>query len=252
MNAAPTMAIIRAEDMALVQGDHCAAMILNLLRFWQGDREWVQATLEEIRVGILSAYGKTRIAAALKLLRENGLVNAQHNPDFGQVRTLQYQVVGYEAREGSPRRGAPVYQNVAVDEPDVKSEPSETGFDMPESDTCSLYKESDSESWKESSPRVREGDEPTHGDDDDDCPDWVQAEIDQITAQIGAPRVRDVLNRCEGKARSWHYVIKALRNEMQQKRPSPSSAAPLPSAADYAKYATPADWSYQGWAGGAA
>ena len=69
MNAAPTMAIIRAEDMALVQGDHCAAMILNLLRFWQGDREWVQATLEEIRVGILSAYGKTRIAAAMKLLR---------------------------------------------------------------------------------------------------------------------------------------------------------------------------------------
>ena len=211
MNAAPTMAIIRVEDMALVQGDHCAAMILNLLRFWQGDREWVQATLEEIRVGILSAYGKTRIAAALKLLRENGLVNAQHNPDFGQVRTLQYQVVGYEAREGSPRRGAPVYQNVAVDEPDMKAEPSETGFDMPESDTSSLYKDSDSESGIQNRLRVREGDEPTQGDkDDDDCPETVKAEIAQVKAKIGGDRVREVLARCEGKARSWHYVIKAL------------------------------------------
>ena len=234
MNAAPTMAIIRAEDMALVQGDHCAAMILNLLRFWQGDREWVQATLEEIRVGILSAYGKTRIAAALKLLRENGLVNARHNPDFAQVRTLQYQVAGYMAREGITA-GVPVtaLQNAVADEPEVISEPSRTDFDMPESDTCSLYKESDSESWKESSPRVREGDEPTHGDDDDDCPAGIRAEIQRITQQIGVTRVRDVLTRCDGKARSWHYVIKALRNERDQKRPSRSSAAPPPSGRDY-------------------
>ena len=234
MNAIPTMAIVRREDMALVQGDHCAAMILNLLRFWQGDREWVQATLEEIREGILSAYGKTRIAAALKLLRENGLVNARHNPDFGQVRTLQYQVAGYVAREGVPAGPSfTAIQNVVADESEVISEPSETDLDMPESDTCSLYKESDSESWKESSPRVCEGDEPTQGDDDDDCPAGIRAEIQRITQQIGVTRVRDVLTRCDGKARSWHYVIKALRNERDQKRPSPSSAAPPPSGRDY-------------------
>lgn len=235
MNAAPTMAIIRAEDMALVQNDHCAAMILNLLRFWQGEREWVQATLDEIRVGILSAYGKTRIAAAMKLLRENGIVNAQHNPDCGQVRTLQYQVVGYVVSEGVSRRpSVSTYRDVVVDKPEVKAEPSETGFDMPESDTSSLYKDSDSGIDLESSPR--EGDEPTQ-DGDDDCPASVRQEIERIKAQIGTGRVRDVLHRCEGKARSWHYVLKALRNEATQKRPSPRSALPPPSYA----YVPPVD-----------
>ena len=241
MNAAPTMAIIRAEDMALVQGDQCAAMILNLLRFWQGERDWVQATLDEIRVGILSAYGKTRIAAAMKLLRENGIVNAQHNPDCGQVRTLQYQVVGYVASEGVSRR-TPVltYQDVAIDEPEVKAEPSETGFDMPESDTSSLYKDSDSGIDSESSPR--EGDEPTQGDkDDDDCPAHIRQEIEQIKTQIGAGRVNAVLDRCNGKARTWHYILKALRNERSQRKPSPSSAAPL---RNYA-YVPPVDLAWE-------
>lgn len=235
MNARATIAIIRAEDLPLVQDDHCAAMILNLLRFWQGDREWVQATLDDIRAGILCAYGKTRIAAAMKLLRENGLVNARHNPNCGQDRTLQYQVVGYVAREGLTAR-VPVLtqQNVMADEPKVISEPSQSDFDMPESDTSSLYKESDSESWKESSPRVYEADEPTRGDkDDDDCPEYIREEVKRIQQQIGVQRVRDVLERCEGKARSWAYIVQALRNERDQKRPSPRSAAPPPSGRDY-------------------
>jgi hypothetical protein len=113
-----------------------------------------------------------------------------------------------------------------------------------------LEKESDSGIDKESSPR--EGDESTQGDkDDDDCPASVRQEIERIKAQIGTGRVRDVLHRCEGKARSWHYILKALRNEATQKRPSPRSALPPPITADYAKYASPADWVFQGFGGGA-
>jgi uncharacterized protein YcgL (UPF0745 family) len=92
INTPPEFVMYWRDELHLVDGDHCAALILNLLREWQGDHVWVEATLDEIRDAIQGMFGKTRIAAALKLLREKELVLARHNPDFGQVRTLQYHV----------------------------------------------------------------------------------------------------------------------------------------------------------------
>lgn len=80
-------------ELELVEGDHCAALVLNLLRDWQGDSEWVDASLDEIRDQMQGMFGKTRIAAALKMLREKNLVQARNNPEYKQVRTLQYRVM---------------------------------------------------------------------------------------------------------------------------------------------------------------
>lgn len=80
------------DEVPLVDGDHCAAFILQLLRQWHADEEWVDATLDEIRIALRGMYGKTRIAAALKLLRKKGYVLARKNPDNKQIRTLQYWV----------------------------------------------------------------------------------------------------------------------------------------------------------------
>jgi hypothetical protein len=227
MNAAPAIAMVRADDLALVQGHHAAAAILNLLRFWQGDRQWVQATQDEIRSGLLGLFGKTLVAEGLKLLRQNGLVLARHNPDYGQVRTLQYQVVGYVAAEGSTRPEALKALAADAERAEEGVENPAPVFEAPESGASSLYKESDTESDTESSPR-EDAREP-----DDDCPAVVRAEIEQVREKIGRERVREVLARCEGKARTWGYVLTALRNERDRKRPAPSSAAPPPSGHDY-------------------
>jgi hypothetical protein len=82
----------RKDDLKLVEGDHCAAIVLNLLREWQVDAEWIDATHDEIRAEMDGLFSRNRIIAALKLLREKELVRVRNNPDFGQVRTLQYQV----------------------------------------------------------------------------------------------------------------------------------------------------------------
>ena len=80
------------DEVPLVDGDHCAAFIIHLLRQWHADEVWVDATLDEIRIELKGMFGKARIAAAMKLLREKGYVLARKNPDNRQVRTLQYWV----------------------------------------------------------------------------------------------------------------------------------------------------------------
>lgn len=80
------------DEVSLMDGDHCAAFIIQLLRDWNADEVWVDATLDEIRIALRGMYGKTRIAAALKLLRKKGYVLARQNPDNKQIRTLQYWV----------------------------------------------------------------------------------------------------------------------------------------------------------------
>lgn len=240
MNAAPTFVMLCDDDLELVQGDHCAAMLLSVLRYWNRYRDWVEATQEEMRVALKGLFSRNRIVMALKLLRQNGFVVARENANR-QVRTLQYQVV--EMPVGQPR------EDIGNPEQDFESPVQD--IENPVAGVSTLDKKNlESESWEESSPQVREGDEPTQGDDDDDCPETVKAEIAQVKARIGADRVREVLARCEGKARSWHYVLKALRNEVQQKRPSPRSALPPPSYA----YMPPVDeaWERHLAAGGAA
>lgn len=215
MSASPTFIILHDDDLE-VTGDPCAAMLLSVFRYWNRYREWVEVTQDEMRVALKGIFSRNRIIAALKILRENGFIETRSNPHNRQMRTLQYKVVGL------PEQNA--------DHPERNFESSTQDIENTDPVVSTLDKESDSESWKESSPQA--GDEPTR-DDDDDCPAGIRAEIQRISQEIGSSRVRDVLTRCEGKARSWHYVIKALRNERDQKRPSPSSAAPPPSGRDY-------------------
>lgn len=224
MIAAPKFVIVHDDDLELVQGDQCAAMLLSVLRYWSRYREWVEVTQDEMRVALKGIFSRNRVIAALKILRENGFIETRANPDNRQTRTLQYKVVNLPAAN-------PVWTDA---EPVQNFERSVQDAEYPQTGVSTLDKESDSESWKESSPRVYEADEPTRGDkDDDDCPAHIREEVKRIQHQIGAQRVRDVLERCNGKARSWAYIVQALRNERDQKRPSPRSAAPPPSGRDY-------------------
>ena len=93
VNNPPEFVMYRRDELALVDGDHCAAFVLNLLRGWQGDQEWVEATQADISTALSGMFSRNRIIAALKLLREKGLVQARENPHNRQIRTLQYHVV---------------------------------------------------------------------------------------------------------------------------------------------------------------
>ena len=237
MNAL-TLVMYRREELASVGGDHCAAFLLQAIRFWSsGGAVWVDKTQSDIVTEIDGMYGMNRVAAALKRLVMAGLIERRKNPYQRQLQAYQYRAIPAEeitpAPEPAPEREPaeattnerkgfnPTKQE--VQSLNLKTEPDE----IPVS---SLYESESELDWEsESSPRVREGDEPTQDGDDDDCPASVRQEIERIKAQIGAGRVRDVLHRCEGKARSWHYILKALRNEATQKRPSPRSALPPPS-----------------------
>jgi hypothetical protein len=230
MISAPTYVILHDNDLEMVQGDQCAAMLLSVLRFWNNHHEWVEATQEEMRVALKGIFSRNRVIAALKMLRENGFVEARSNPDNRQTRTLQYQVVETAQVKPAEDTELPTW-NAESSAQDIES----SGWGV-----STLEKESDSGIDKESSPR--EGDEPTQGDkDDDDCPAHIRQEIEQIKTQIGAGRVNAVLDRCNGKARTWHYILKALRNERSQRKPSPSSAAPL---RNYA-YVPPVDLAWE-------
>ena len=231
-----SLVMYRRSELQRVGGDHCAAVLLQAIRYWSsGGAVWVDKTQTEIVAEIDNMYGLNRVAAALKRLVAAGLIERRKNPYQRQVQTYQYRASPVDVpASGVPQEssdmeghGADIAdsfkpEEIPVQSLNLKTEPDDIA-------ASSLY-ESESESdWEsESSPRVSAR-EP----DDDDCPAAIRAEIQRITQQIGATRVRDVLTRCEGKARSWHYVIKALRNERDQKRPSPSSAAPPPSGRDY-------------------
>lgn len=82
----------KREDLPLVDGDHCAAMILSSLRRSAIAGEWIEGSYAEIQNELDGLFSRNRVIAALKLLREKELVMVRNNPDFGQVRTLQYQV----------------------------------------------------------------------------------------------------------------------------------------------------------------
>jgi len=244
MNAL-SLVMYRREDLSLVDGDHCAAILLQAIRFWSSSGAvWVDKTQAEIVAEIDGMFGLSRVAAALKRLVVAGLIERRKHPTLPQVQTYQYRVAMVDAPETDLHR-----ENLSA--PVSNSQSLNLTIGSAETTDSSLYESESELDWEsESSPRVREGDEPTQDGDDDDCPAPVREEIKRIRAQIGASRVRDVLARCEGKARSWYYIIKALRNERDQKRPSPSSALPPPQYA----YVPPVDeaWERHLTAGGAA
>ena len=93
INTSPKFVMYWRYELHLVDGDHCAAFVLNLLREWQVGEEWVSVTQADISTALSGMFSRNRIIAALKLLREKGLVQARNNPNNGQVRTLQYRVV---------------------------------------------------------------------------------------------------------------------------------------------------------------
>lgn len=254
MNAL-TLVMYRREELASVSGDHCAAVLLQAIRFWSsGGAVWVDKTQPEIVAEIDGMFGINRVAAALKRLVMAGLIERRKNPYQRQLQAYQYRAIPAEEIAPEPDIEQPKDEPQApAPEPERESEEPTTHerkvfnpinqevqslnlkIEPHEIQVSSLYESESELDWgSESSPRMREGDEPTQGDDDDDCPENIKQEIERIKAQIGAGRVRDVLTRCENaKARTWVYILKALRNERDQKRPSPSSALPPPSPHDY-------------------
>lgn len=82
----------KRDELPLVDGDHCAAFILNMLRMAAVAGEWIEISQDEIHTELDGLFSRNRIIAALKLLREKELVIVRENPHNRQVRTLQYQV----------------------------------------------------------------------------------------------------------------------------------------------------------------
>lgn len=110
------LVIIREDYLAICNGNHCAAAILNEFEQWtntkldhagQHDIEneiaaregaasdldtstWVYMSQEQLHRDLMGMFGERKIADALKELKELGFLTVRTNPKFKWDRTLQY------------------------------------------------------------------------------------------------------------------------------------------------------------------
>lgn len=250
MNTMPI--VIRKEYLDLMNGDHCAAAILNAFEMWSKNKaDFIYKSVKQMHADFMGVYGKNRIGAAFKKLRDRGFLLARNNPDISQDQTLQYlfqpfvivrAMVGRFLNSLNPQTLIRVFQTLKI-----KSQNLDKGN---ESESIS---ETKSEGKSESDSKIisdsRERDFEPEGIDQskfiqDDpyfnaegVPQYLRQQVpsavvrQQLAAyavSLGLKLYAEVMTRC-ANARSWEYVLKALANEPI---PSPSFAAPPSPAAD--------------------
>jgi len=71
MNTMPI--VIRKEYLDLMNGDHCAAAILNAFEMWSKNKaDFIYKSVKQMHADFMGVYGKNRIGAAFKKLRDRG------------------------------------------------------------------------------------------------------------------------------------------------------------------------------------
>lgn len=120
------LVIIREDYLAICEGDHCAAALLNIFEYWTNvklaNQEqvviendiafaegleatwdtglWIYKRVPDLKDELLGLFGESKISAGLAILHEHGFIIKRTNPRFKWDKTLQYMLV-IEAVENS-------------------------------------------------------------------------------------------------------------------------------------------------------
>ena len=244
--------VIREEYLTLMDGDDCAAAILNAFEMWSKNKPaYIYKSVKQMHSDFMKVYGKNRIGAAFKKLRDRGFLLARNNPEISQDQTLQYlfqPLVIVRAMFGRLLKSLNLQTLLKVFQTlKIKSGNLDKGN---ESESIS---ETKSEDKSESNSKIisdggerdfePEGiDQSKFFQDDpspnaEDVPQYLRRQVpsaavrQQLSAyslSLGLKLYAEVMTRC-ANARSWEYVLKALANEPI---PSPRFASPPSPAAD--------------------
>ena len=112
-----TLVIIREDYLAICDGNHCAAAIMNIFEYWNDHKEanreqaaienkiaaeggaaavndelWIYKSIPDLKAELLGLFGESKISAALDLIKKKGFLDSRNNPKYGWDRTLQYQL----------------------------------------------------------------------------------------------------------------------------------------------------------------
>lgn len=111
-----SLVIIREDYLAICDGNHCAAAILNIFEYWTDNKLdnceqaaienaiategnaplvnadlWIYKSIPELKAELLGLFGDSKISAALDVIKDLGILESRNNPKYGWDRTLQYQ-----------------------------------------------------------------------------------------------------------------------------------------------------------------
>lgn len=250
--------VIRPQYMELVNNDHCAAAILNAFEMWSGkELRFIKKTVQEMQDDLMGLFGLNRVGDAFKRLRGLGFLKAQHNPNNPEDRAWQYQyqagavisAVTYVALQKCAVWLRPLALRLMTHSLLAKYH----SLQLKNEESESLIPESISESISESRiSSIRERDFDPSGKDDKNVSDGgpidgavpgrlvrllptpdQRKELAAQSQRLGVLLYAEVLERCK-EARSWNYVVKALKAE----NPTPPTPSPRASVVSSAY----ADW----------
>lgn len=241
--------VIREEYLTLMDGDHCAAAILNAFEMWSRNKaNYIYKSIIEMQADLMGLFGRNRIGSAFKELRRRGFLLMRNNPTKPQDQTLQYlfqptailravfnrlklslkphsltvmlqalilksQALGLKNESESHPES--ISEGKSEDNSKIISD--ERDF-LPEGIDQAKFFQDDPSPNPEEVPQYLRQHTPSEA---------VRQQLAGYSAKLGMPRYSEVMGRC-ANAHSWEYVLKALANEPV---PSPRSAPP-PSSDD--------------------
>lgn len=247
MSALPV--VIREEYLTLMDGDHCAAAILNAFEMWSRNKaDYIYKSVIEMQADLMGLFGRNRIGDAFKELRQRGFLLVRNNPAMRTDQTLQYlfqplvilRVVFNRFLMGLKSQALAVtiqtlilksqalgLKNESESNPESISEgKSENDLKIISDERGYLSEGTDQSKFFQDDPNPNPEDVPQYLRQQVPS-EAVRQQLAGYSAKLGLRQYADVMARC-GNAHSWEYVLKALANESA---PTPSSAPP-PSSGD--------------------
>lgn len=250
MNTMPV--VIRHEYLTLMNGDHCAAAILNAFEMWSKNKaDFIYKSAVEMQADLMGLFGLNRIGEAFKELRRRGFLLARKNPYQATDQTLQYLfqpvviqramllrqflTLNLHALKASLQTLFLKSQALSLKhESESISETKSEGKSESDSEIISDSRERDFEPEGIDQSKFVQDDPYLNA---EGVPQYLRQQVpsavvrQQLAAyslSLGLTLYAEVMTRC-ANARSWEYVLKALANEPI---PSPGFAAPPSPAAD--------------------
>lgn len=111
--ARAALVIVREDYLAIVDGEHCGAALLNYLEHWTNSKLdeleqhteaaaqgvelpapeiWIYASTDKIVFDLFGIYKRDKVSSELDRLFEIGFIDRRHNPARGYDRTYQYKL----------------------------------------------------------------------------------------------------------------------------------------------------------------
>lgn len=110
------LVVIRQDYLAICEGNHCAAALLNVFEYWtnikvgskqqarthneiltEGGKEqtqdeelWIYKSNPDFQSELMGLFAETKIRKALKMLEQKHFITTRNNPKYGWDRRLQY------------------------------------------------------------------------------------------------------------------------------------------------------------------